>query len=162
VILATGCSASGGGTFTRDASSTPCSASGPAGAKRPDITFGFHAATALDILTTFDGTFNDPCTGLRLTGNGQLNPVPAPSGAPTGVGGCMGGLAVATSGNPNNEANADAFVLIACDVRDQSTVVGPLGDVLTGDYLSIQVIAGPHIGYTASGTVKNGNILVKQ
>src|ERR671937_2611675 len=82
VLLATGCSASGGGSLTPDATSTPCSASTPAtGAptQRPDITFGFNATSSTaDLLTTFSGTFTDTCAGVRLTGSGKLNPVPAP------------------------------------------------------------------------------------
>jgi hypothetical protein len=162
VILATGCSASGGGTIAPDASSTPCSANGPAAAKRPDITFGFQSATTLDLLTTFNGTFTDSCTGIRLTGSGKLNPVPAPREAPAGVGGCMGGIAFASSGNPNKTANVDTFVLTACDLGKQATGTLPTGDTITGDYLMIQVIDGPHAGYFASGTVDKGNIVVLQ
>jgi hypothetical protein len=167
VLLATGCSATGGGAFTPDAFSTPCSAStqtAGAATRRPDVSFGFIATTTGDLLTTFNGTVVDPCAGVRLTGGGKLDPVVTPPKAPPNVGGCMGGLASYTVGNQNSKAGSGGiFLLTVCDVGNLSAIVQPVtGETVNGDYVFVEVIDGPYAGYLASGTVTSGNILVRQ
>jgi hypothetical protein len=156
VLLATGCSANGGGTLSPLAPTAACadrtSASGAA-TQRPQITFGFYATSTVaqpDVLATFDGTFMDGCAGVTLHGVGGLEARPAPPEAPAGHGLCAAGTVPYDSTAPGS-----TFDLIVC-------AAGTLSPLVDGDFVEINVNSGPYAGYSVIGVVQHGSLVVKQ
>ncbi len=166
VLLATACSASGGGTLTAESSSNPCtvSASGTGAVGRPDITFGFHATSELtsgDLVSTFDGTFADACAEVRFLGQGNLKTVSAPPELANATG-CLGGLPNYTSGIPTKPGTGH-FLLLVCSFGKPSAA----GPNVGGDFVEIAVVDGPFADgvttpYSVIGTVQHGNLVVTQ
>jgi hypothetical protein len=162
VLLATACSASGGGKLAPYvwASCTPGrTTSGPSTLP----IFGFHATATFSQawVSSFDGNFTDACSQVAFTGSGKLNPVPVPPEMPQYAGGCMGGMPSYTSKDSRHQGTG-TFLLITCDLNSRLAPTG--GGALagsSGDYMMINVLSGPYMGYSVVGTVQDGNILVK-
>ena len=154
VLLATACSASGGGTLIPLAPTGSCSAGASANAaatRQPQITLGFRASSPLtqpDQLVTFDGTFQDRCAGVTLSGAGTLHQRPAPPAGPASDAPCL----VGTLPYGSNQASG-TFDLIVCDL---GTLVS-----LDGDFLEIDVQSGPYAGYSVQGIIEQGNLILR-
>lgn len=167
VLLLGACQANGGGTLPSGfASDTPCVGGHGRQTTARTATFGFHATTRIDAAgqqqSTFNGNFTDACAGVRLIGNGQLNPTVPPPQAPPTIGSCYGGVPTYQSQDPKNPG-AGSFLLVVCDaaigLRGPSGVAGA-NQSADGDFVIIEVFDGPYMGYTLAAPVQNGNVLV--
>ena len=155
VLLATGCSASGGGTIS-PLTSAPCAPGAMTTRLSSTPTFGFRATLdPTTLVSTFSGNFTDTCAGVTLTGTGRLQPAPAPPDAPPTIGGCLAGLPSYTSLDPRKKGSG-TFELIACDTGLQASP----GQSTDGDLVEIAVFDGPYAGYGFSGVIQHGNIVV--
>src|SRR5919199_411989 len=167
VLLLTACQASGGGTLPSAVAPDALCVSGPGRQTTArTATFGFQATTTLDaaglLQSTFNGNFTDACAGVRLIGNGKLNPTAPPPPAPPTVGSCYSGVPTYQTQDPRNPG-AGSFLLVVCDAANG--FANPAGMVVggsqnaAGDFVIIQVFDGPYIGYSMAGEVQNGNVL---
>jgi hypothetical protein len=168
VVALTGCQASGGGTLPSAVpAGTPCVSGSGRQNTAPRTTFGFHASTTVDSLglvqSSFNGDFTDVCAGVRLTGTGHLSPTAPPPQAPPTIGSCFGGVPTYQTQDPKNPGTG-TFILVVCDAATgfptPSGMAGT-GQSAAGDFIVIEVLDGPYIGYVLAGEVDNGNVVVR-
>jgi hypothetical protein len=99
---------------------------------------------------TWSGSYQDHCFPVAFNGTGVMHTQSPPPNAPARMQECL--IGEPTYQPQDSSLPGGYFNLIVCDSGNPQNT--------PGDYIAIQVTTGPYAGYTNSGFVRSGNIVV--